>query len=447
MDRRRFLQSVAAAAIAPAINTACAATSRQISGLRPDPGRLLDLAKGFSYSVVSKVGTPMSDGVYVPGCHDGMAAFARENGRIALICNHETLAGWPEEGGFIKGFRRVPDAIRARVYDRGGDKTPALGGTTTTIWNPATGETERQFLSLGGTELNCAGGPTPWGSWLSCEEIYTSPGRAQVNNNDIRRDRKHGYVFEVPANADSIVDPVPLTDLGRFEHEAAAVDPQTGYVYLTEDQGYSLLYRFIPDVPGKLHKGGRLQALAIGDRGTLQTHNWREDTQFGLKEPVDCHWIDLENPDTDVDDLRKRGAADGAATFARGEGACWADDRLAITCTIGGPARLGQVFTYRPTTADSGELELIAEATPDSLLRSADNLVMAPWGDLIVCEDATGNCALVGIRPDGSQYAIAYNAYSTSELAGVCFSPDGETMFLNIQYPGMTLAIRGPWPS
>ncbi len=446
MDRRHFLKCITAAAATPALNAACVAVPHQFGALKPDPGALLDLADGLSYTIVSRVGTPMSDGVFVPGAHDGMAAFGRDDGRIALVCNHETLAGWPEESGFSDGYEKVPAAIRDRLYDRGNDVTPALGGTTTTIWNPETRETERQFLSLGGTELNCAGGPTPWGSWLSCEEIFSAPGPDKVNGNAIVRDQRHGYVFEVPSSADSIVEPVPLRDMGRFEHEAAAVDPSTGFVYLTEDQHYSLLYRFLPTTPGKLADGGRLQALAIGNGDSIPAHNWGGNTQMAPGQPVDCHWLDLDNVDTTVDDLRKRGAAAGAATFARGEGACWADDRLAFTCTIGGPARLGQVFTYRPMSRDEGLLELVAEATPGSLLRNADNLTMAPWGDLVVCEDTAGPCGLVGIRPDGSQYAIASNAYSNSELAGVCFSPDGETLFVNIQYPGTTVAITGRWP-
>jgi len=153
--------------------------------------------------------------------------------------------------------------------------------------------------------------------------------------------------------------------------------------------------------------------------------------------------------------LRLRGASGGAATFARSEGLCVAGDEFAFTCTIGGPARLGQIFSYRPSPFEAtpdeldmpGSLTLLAEARSDSLLRNADNLTMAPWGDLVVCEDTASQCGLVGIRPDGSQYQLANNAYTNSELAGVCFSPDGKTLFVNIQYPGMTLAITGPFPT
>ncbi|HKK15896.1 MAG TPA: alkaline phosphatase PhoX, partial [Gammaproteobacteria bacterium] len=73
------------------------------------------------------------------------------------------------------------------------------------------------------------------------------------------------------------------------------------------------------------------------------------------------------------------------------------------------------------------------------------NITLAPWGDLLVCEDTSESCSLVGITQDGQLYQLANNAYSSSELAGACFSPDGSTLFLNIQHPGMTLAIQGPF--
>ena len=230
----------------------------------------------------------------------------------------------------------------------------------------------------------------------------------------------------------------------------------TGIVYLTEDQWQSLFYRFIPNVRGQLQEGGRLQALAIVDQPAKPTHNW-DRTDMRVNEALATRWIDLDNVDGDENDLRLRGAALGAATFARGEGLTAAGDRYAFTCTLGGPARLGQVFSYKPSPFEGtsqerdspGQLMLIAEANAESLFNNCDNLTMAPWGDLIVCEDTEDNsnhCALVGIKPDGSQYLLANNAYSDSELAGACFSPDGKTLFVNIQYPGMTVAITGPWP-
>lgn len=342
-----------------------------------------------------------------------------------------------------------------------GEKSSVLyfsGGTTTTLYNPASHETERQFLSLGGTDWNCAGGKTPWGTWLSCEESFAEPGSAMSDQDTaISRDKHHGYVFEIPASATELIDAVPLKDMGRFEHEAAAVHEPTGVVYLTEDQWHSLFYRFLPNVPGQLHKGGRLQALAIvGEPGKL-THNWDGD-DVSVGQSLATYWIDLEDVDGDENDLRLRGATLGAATFARGEGLTVAGDQIAVTCTIGGSTRLGQVFTYKPSPFEGtsrerespGLLTLVAEADEDSLFNNCDNITMAPWGDLLVCEDTgddTNHCALVGIRPDGEQYLVANNAYSDSELAGACFSPDGKTLFVNIQYPGMTVAITGPWPS
>jgi secreted PhoX family phosphatase len=454
LDRRRFLQSLAAAAAAPALSTPSRASDAKIGPLRTDPAGMLDLPEGYDYKIVSRAGELMSDGLLVPHAHDGMAAFTGEDGRIILVCNHELEPAYFSRSAFAKTSRDLPDALRSRVYDTGGGKTPGAGGTTTSIYNPGTGQTELQFLSLAGTELNCAGGPTPWGSWLSCEECFESPGTGWSVARIINRERSHGYVFEVPAAHKGLVEPIPIRAMGKFEHEAAAVHRATGIVYMTEDRHHSLFYRYIPDVPGKLHEGGQLQALAIGDQPAFRTHNWSQEPDMLTGDVLQTRWIDLDDVEPQDNNLRLRGAIDGAATFARGEGLCVAGDRFVFTCTIGGPARLGQVFSYKPSPFEGqsaeqdspGELSLIAEASQESILRNADNLTMAPWGDLIICEDTASHCGLIGIRPDGSQYQLADNAHSNSELAGVCFSPDGQTMFINIQYPGTTLAISGPFP-
>ena len=455
LNRRRFLQSVAAAALGPATAQARRAGDRILGELRSDPHETLDLPPDFQYRVVSRAGDLMSDGLRVPAAHDGMATFDGGDGRVILICNHEMKTQWFAGSAFAGSYSELSQSTKSLLYDRGSDKTPALGGTTTTLYNPATGKTEKQFLSLAGTEINCAGGPTPWGTWLSCEECFEAPGKSIDAGRMITRDKRHGYVFEVPARTEALVAAEPIVAMGRFEHEACAVHEKTGIVYMTEDRFHSLFYRYLPRVPGNLSEGGRLQALAIDGHSSVMTHNWASIPQTPLNTPLTTCWIDLDDVDPVKNDLRLRGAALGAATFARGEGLCVAGDRFAFTCTNGGPARLGQVFTYAPSpfegTSDEqdepGTLTLIAEADENSLLRNCDNLTMAPWGDLIVCEDTSNHCGLVGIRPDGSQYLIADNAYSNSELAGVCFSPDGETLFVNIQYPGMTLAITGPWPS
>jgi secreted PhoX family phosphatase len=455
LNRRRFLQCIVAAATAPSLLQGCSLPGQggRYQTLASDPRRILDLSPGLEYRIVSTCGDRMSDGLLVPGAHDGMAAFARDDGRIAIVCNHELDFGYRTESAMRDRYPAFPKEHLEKFYDDGRDISPGLGGTTTTIYDPASQTVERQFLSLGGTELNCAGGPTPWGSWLSCEECFEDASDRRFGRYREIRAQNHGYVFEVPADASELVEAVPIKAMGRFEHEACAVHESTGIIYMTEDRHHSLFYRFIPNVPGELHKGGRLQALAVAGTTGLHTHNWDDKGDMPLRRPLKTYWIELDDVDPVENDLRLRGAEQGAAMFARGEGLCVADDRFAFTCTIGGPRRLGQVFTYKPSPYEGtpqeqgapGKLELIAEASFESLLRNADNLTITPWGDLFVCEDTAAECGVVGIRPDGGQYEVCSNRHTASELAGVCFSPDGSTMFVNIQYPGMTLAITGDW--
>ncbi|MDH4124769.1 MAG: PhoX family protein [Gammaproteobacteria bacterium] len=451
MQRRRFLQSLAVAAVAPSVPAAIRAAESRFAALRPDPDRIIDLPAGFSYRILSRAGERMDDGLQVPNAHDGMAAFAADNGRIILVCNHELAIDELQLSAYGPDVGAIPDFVWSKMYDAGQRKTPSAGGTTTTIYDPASGRVERRFLSLAGTEINCAGGPTPWGSWLSCEESFSNPGSFLGRH----REQPHGYVFEVPAQAAGLVEPQPIKAMGKFMHEAAAVHAASGIVYLTEDRHNSLFYRYIPNQRGQLLAGGRLQALAIVGNPSFTTDNWSQLPDLRVGESLPTRWLDLDQVDRDTDDLREDGADLGAARFARGEGLWATGDCLAFTCTIGGRARLGQVFSYMPSAHEGtpqendspGQLTLIAEANENSLLQNADNITLAPWGDLLVCEDTGAHCGIVGIGPDGTQYTIADNAYSNSELAGACFSPAGDILFVNIQYPGMTLAITGPWPS
>jgi hypothetical protein len=457
LNRRRFMQTIVAAAAAPAASTAMAKTAAHVGfgKLRPDPNGILDLPQNFSYAVISRRGEEMDDGLLVPARHDGMAAFPGKDGSVLLVCNHENPSRLQSYGAFGANAERLGKVNPARVYDYGKGSTPGTGGTTTVVYDPQKRQRKRIHLSLAGTEINCAGGPTPWGSWLSCEEIFRDPGSNFEWGAVVNREQKHGYVFEVRAAHDGLSDPVPLKDMGRFEHEAAAVNPATGIVYMTEDRHQSLLYRFIPHVPGKLVEGGRLQALAIKGMPEFDTRNWVGSKKLKPGTWLDTAWVDLEQPDVAVNDLRFRGREKGATIFARGEGLCYADGEFFMTATIGGALRLGQVFNYRPSPAEGtaaegenpGRLQLLAESTTGSLLRHADNLTMSPWGDLVICEDTAGHCGLIGLQTDGTQYPIADNAYTNSELAGVCFSPDGATLFVNIQERGMTVAITGPWAS
>ena len=367
-----------------------------------------------------------------------MAAFAGDGGRVILVRNHELdAASGPAAGtAFGPTDARLARVDRDRLYDAGGP-APAYGGTTTLVLDADARRLERQFMSLGGTLRNCAGGPTPWGSWLSCEE--------SLQRADDRHARDHGYVFEVPSRHVGLVAAQPLKALGRFNHEAAAIDPASGVVYMTEDQPEGLFYRFLPRERGRLAAGGRLQALAIESWPGADTRGWHAGA--GRCEPgreYRTRWIDLAGVDTDEDDLRQRGHAAGAALFARaeglwaGNGACW------FACTIGGSAQAGQIFRHRPD-AGGGSLMLFVESEDPARFAKADNLTVAPWGDLIVCEDARRACQLVGVRADGGLYVLARNSYNDSELAGVCFAPDGRTLFVTVQWSGLTLAISGPF--
>ena len=468
LSRRNFVKAVAAASVLP-----LTAGYRRNAGFGPlikDPDGILDLPEGFSYRIIAKFGDEMSDGLLVPALADGMAAFPRSDGRVSLVCNHELGPSTRIHGAFGRRGERLDRFPEDYIYDRGSHGLPSGGGTTTLIYDPASGEVERQFLSLAGTEINCAGGPTPWGSWLSCEESFFDPGPSFRWDITAHRLQRHGYVFEVPADSDGPVKPVPLVDMGRFEHEAAAVDPESGIVYLTEDRHRSLFYRYLPNTPGQLADGGQLQALAFVDGDRFDTRNWSREPNVELNKWYDTRWVDLEDVDGIANDLRLRGGEAGAAMFARGEGLCFADGSAFITSTIGGPHKMGQVFEYRLSpvegqkeeSAKRGRIRLLAECSFSSVMRRVDNLTMSPWGDLVICEDySTPVDAFFGVSgrrpdeehdglacltPDGQQYRLARNALSTSELAGVCFSPDGKTLFVNIQDEGLTVAINGPFP-
>ena len=312
------------------------------------------------------------------------------------------------------------------------------GGTTTLILDARTLKVERQYRSLAGTIRNCAGGITPWNTWLSCEE---NTARA-----DGRINKDHGYVFEVPADSGGIVDPVPLTAMGRFNHEAACVDPRTGVVYMTEDRDDSLFYRFLPTTPSKLSDGGLLQALVLS--GLRDTRNSEDGgTRLPVGTPVTGEWVTLDNVESPDDDLRQRGAALGAAVFARGEGIWMGEGEMYFTATSGGAAGEGQIFRFVPGVDAADRLELFYESPAMAEYSFGDNITIAPFGDLIVCEDQytdTVDNHLRGITPAGEAYAFARLRVQT-EPAGACFSPDGRTLFVNAYSPAMTLAITGPW--
>ena len=404
--------------------------------LRP-AGPEIALPRGFTYVRFGVEGTPMSDGNPTPRAHDGMAAIALPNGNIRLIRDHEDRDEPPNATAI---------GDRSTAYD-----STAGGGTTSLEVRVTPGgdrELVRDFVSLSGTTVNCAGGPTPWDSWLTCEETTSGQNRGF--------EKEHGYIFEVPVSAEEAVAAEPLVEMGRFVHEAVAVDPATGIVYETEDNDLAGFYRFVPSEQGNLRAGGRLQMLAVTDQ---RFYDARSGQQMGLQLPVS--WVGIDEPDpagASVNSLAvyQQGFAKGGATFARLEGCWWGDDAAYFTSTSGGDAEEGQVWEYRPTSTDGGTLRLIFESPDQAVLDNPDNITVSPRGGIVLCEDGDSeNQFLRGLTKDGRIFDFAQNILNNREWAGATFSPDGETLFVNIQGEtgssegeadlGMTFAIWGPW--
>ena len=463
-DRRRLLAAAPTALAFSGLARHAAAQAageetyvNDIEGYGPlvrDPNRLLDLPEGFTYQVISQSGDTMDDGLFVPGQPDGMGCFDLGDGKVALVRNHELKGSSALHrnlgpGGFHQ--ERIGLLDPAKGYDTYKDGRPLPGGTTTLVYDLEARRTVSQHLSLAGTSTNCCGGHTPWGSWLSCEETEQTPADSDVS-------RPHGFIFEVPARASGLVDPVPLKAMGRFDHEAVCIDPRTGVAYLTEDKNDGLFYRFIPTTPGRLADGGRLQAMAFKGQPGADTRN-QDAHAWAVGDWREVVWIDLEDVESPNADLRMRGHAAGAALVARGEGIFWGDGELYMTATSGGPLRRGQILRYVPSPVEGqrgearrpGRLQLFVESADEKTLNMGDNITIAPWGHLVVCEDNYSTDTrnhLKGVTPEGEVYVIGRNVFAgNSEFAGAVFSPDGEVLFVNIMYPGITLAIRGPWTS
>jgi len=415
---------------------------------------LLALPRGFNYKAISITSQTMSDGTSVPAGHDGMAAFRGPRNSTILVRNHELRGPLPTGYNY--------PVVGANRYSEG-----ANGGTTTIVVG-RNREVIKDFVSLAGTSTNCAGGPTPWGSWLTCEETFST---TLSNGTNV----KHGYVFEVVANPNSgIVTAEPIIEMGRFSHEAVAVDPRTGFIYETEDRGDSCFYRYTPNSrirrSGRLiPEGGSLWALKI-KRGPQNTTN---NATMGAKLPqeriavgqsFDVEWVEVEDVDPSSDTIRTTAQSQGAAIFYRGEG-CWYGNGLVyfVATQAGPPADgntpgsggvirgNGQVWAYDPARM---KLTLVVEAASSGeLLDEPDNVTVTPFGDLFLCEDSSDDFQyIVGVNEDGELYQFAKNILTSSvsgfignEFAGACFSPDGQTFFVNIQTPGITFAIWGPW--
>jgi uncharacterized protein len=386
---------------------------------------LITLPEGFKYVTFGWTGDRLATGAPTPGAHDGMAAFPAGKGLTRIVRNHERGTG-------------TPFAPVMATYD-----ALAAGGTTTLLFDTHKGELVSAEPSISGTIRNCAGGSTPWGSWLTCEETMDTTARAP-----------HGYIFEVPA--EGLGDPTPLRDMGRFSHEALAVDPATGWVYETEDAGStSGFYRFVPNTAGRLESGGELYMLKV-----VGSNNANLGASYANGRTFRVEWVRIPTPDspaagTPGNFVWSQGQSQGAATFARLEG-CWYgnDAKIYVVSTNGGIGQ-GQIWEYDPAEET---IELLFQSPGASVLNAPDNICVSPRGGLVLCEDGNGEEFLHGLTTDGEIFQFSKNIavlngerngivgdFSGSEWAGACFSPDGKWLFANLQGPGITFAITGPW--
>jgi len=432
----------------------------------------LHLPRGFNYRSFHDTEVPvvLDDDTVLPGRHDGMGAFAGPDDTVVLVRNHEVNGPVPKFG---------PGA----AYD------PMAGGGTTTIQTTRQGKVLNSFTSLNGTMMNCSGGIMPWGSWVTCEETINGPdvGPDFTGASNVPLTKPHGYVFEVPAShdqEDGQSSRQPITQAGRFAHEAVSFDPVHNHLYLTEDNfGFpSGFYRYRPPSTatevGRIEDGGILQMLKV--RGVDNAHLEAHQTDGSVYE---IDWVDIAEPDptffytpgetapTSNNDaiiaVGQQGYDQGAAYFSRLEGQVYSDGVVYFTSTQGGgPAEAsfgpigngfgngsGQVWAYDTATE---ELRLVFQSSGPLELDLPDNITVSPTGTLVVCEDSSGDNFLRGLSTDGQIWDVALNRLrgmaggdrSGDEFAGSTFSPGGHTLFVNIQASnGMSFAIWGPWRS
>ena len=413
MDRRSFLRATTATAVVAGATSfgsdfwRSALAEPTTPGVGPygplgSPDRNgIRLPRGFHSRVVAVSGEPVvPDGYRWHVQPDGAACFPAAGGGWLYVSNCEFAPNGqiPEGGG-----------VGVIAFDGDGEKVDA-------------------YRILEGTRINCSGGATPWGTWLSCEEVVD------------------GLVYECDPTGRTPA--VALPALGQFKHEAAVVDLVSKAVYLTEDSStVSRFYRFVPDV---WPDGGRPDFSS----GQLQVA--QVDYQGGVTSPAAppadgprlVTWIDIS-----LDEAEGGHRESTSTRFRRGEGA-WSDSGVVYWCESG-PSN---VWSY---DGAAGTLEAVhVGSTPGSPLKGADNITVSRFGDLFVAEDG-GDLELVVISaPDGSGdreiapfMQLSGQLGMNTEISGPAFSPDGNRLYFSSQRGlngerdggGITYEVRGPF--
>ena len=452
IDRRAFLKSAAAGTGGLALAGPLQAFAAAGAGAAPADGRghggrprardygplspvvdnttgeeILALPAGFQYWSLGDVGSPMADGLPTPPAHDGMAAF-RWGRKIRLVRNHEVRGASPAFGG--GGTAYDPDAG---------------GGNTIVEFDPRNPSQPRTWGVLAGTSTNCAGGATPWQTWLTCEETVEVLGKP------------HGYVFEVPARAEGFQQATPIPSMGRFAHEAVAVEPGTNIVYLTEDAGAtSGFYRHVPAStravrwPVAACRRSRSWApptptSARGSRPAPASRSSGSTSRSPMPTSPTGRPCSVRPPP--VAPRRSAGSRargtrrpTGRSTSTRRTGAPPAPARCGRgTGSAGASTSSSSTNRRRPTCCSSRTTSRSARAVACCCARTLTGSASRSCGG----SPATAGCTTS--RPTSVPGTIpgSTTPRSWDEFAGATFLDDW--LFVNIQTPGVTLAITGPW--
>jgi len=439
---------------------------------------LLALPAGFSYEVVAKAGvTSIHDGSgtiigKTPDRTDGTGVFKAERG-YRLVQNHELSPG---------ATLPVPQ-VADTVYDTG-----VTGGGCTIVEVSRAGRRRSEWVGISGTVSNCAGGVTPWGSWLSCEETEVKTGNIIAGQ---KLEADHGFVFEVFPDRPSAQLPKPIKAWGRFSHEAVVVAPNRTQVYLTEDasspngllyrwtapDGYRIQPRMANDLDGNQ---GALEALIVlaPDGSILPDLAYVTSAQIGR--PFLTRWTGVPDRQAATTSVRKQfsgsdvtrskklegawGTRNGlyfAASFAfaasdlpanatKHDGQIWYYDYADETLT------LKAYFPYNELLHTEGpNWEATLGDSLDLAFDGPDNVHVSPYGSLVIAEDGNTANHLFSWSEELGAQAIARNQIVLeqsslggnvyAEMTGPTFTPDGSLLFANVQEPGHTFVIRGPW--